>query len=313
MPCLISSSSCSSSCSAPSSPAWSRVRRGHGAAALAALLLAGCAGEVERPLGPQTILAPPTAVEDARMAVVVTPFEGLDRPEAAALQDALVKALRARDVAASAVNPAPGSHLVRGRAVPDPSGLVAIEGEMVSPGGLVDARMRALGRRLDDEGSRVALARELANDLVDGPRAPRLAMPTPAAPSYWRVRVPAIDAAPGDGGQTLPRAVRRALALSGVPVVEESGPDVLTLEGRVDLLPPRGSAQGITIGWRVLGPDGAEMGRVDQSNEVPTGSLDGAWGPVASAAGSAAAEGLATAIGRLPPPSAATPGQSGAK
>jgi hypothetical protein len=59
--------------------------------------------------------------------------------------------------------------------------------------------------------------------------------------------------------------------------------------------------QNITISWQVRGADGSEKGRIDQANAIPAGSLDGAWGPVASAAGAAAAEGLADLIGRLPP------------
>ena len=50
--------------------------------------------------------------------------------------------------------------------------------------------------------------------------------------------------------------------------------------------------QPITIDWSVTDPSGKKLGTVSQKNEVPQGSLDGAWGKTADAAAAAAAQGI---------------------
>jgi hypothetical protein len=265
-------------------------------------------GESPAPFDPGVVLGPPSAETDARVAMVVTPFEGLERDEAAALQASLVAAFRKRDVAASAVNPAPGSQLVRGGVLPGPGGTRIIDAELVSPGGIVTSDVRVAEARLDDSEARAGIATRLAAGLLDGPAAAAVApaadpAPKPAeAPARWRVRVANVKGAPGDGEASLTQAVRRSLQLAGYDIVDGQAPGVLSVEGSVSVSAPRGPAQNVAITWRVLGPDGAEKGRIDQANDVPTGSLDTSWGPIASAAGSAAAGGLADLIDRLPPP-----------
>jgi hypothetical protein len=265
-------------------------------------------GDSPEPFDPGVVLAPPSAETDARVAMVVTPFTGLGHDEASALQASLVAAFRKRDVAASAVNPAPGSQLVRGSVRPGPGGTRIIVAELVNPGGIVTNDVRIPDARLDDPEIRTGLATRLAAGLLDGPGAAAAQVaPAPAqkpaeAPARWRVRVANVAGAPGDGEASLTKAVRRSLQLAGYDVVEQKAPGVLSVEGSVSLSAPRGPAQNVAITWRVVGPDGAEKGRIDQANDVPTGSLDTSWGPIASAAGSAAAGGLADLIGRLPPP-----------
>ena len=48
----------------------------------------------------------------------------------------------------------------------------------------------------------------------------------------------------------------------------------------------------ITIDWNVSDPAGKKLGTVSQKNDVPQGSLDGAWGKTADAAAAAAAQGI---------------------
>ena len=50
--------------------------------------------------------------------------------------------------------------------------------------------------------------------------------------------------------------------------------------------------QPIQIDWNVNDPKGKKLGTVSQKNEVPQGSLDGAWGKTADAAAAAAAQGI---------------------
>ena len=56
--------------------------------------------------------------------------------------------------------------------------------------------------------------------------------------------------------------------------------------------------QPIQIDWNVKDPQGKKLGTVSQKNEIPQGSLDGAWGKTADAAAAAAAQGI---LKLLPP------------
>ena len=57
--------------------------------------------------------------------------------------------------------------------------------------------------------------------------------------------------------------------------------------------------QSVTVDWTVLAPDGARIGTVSQSNAVPAGSLDGAWGPVARAVAENGAQGIVAMLRRI--------------
>ena len=50
--------------------------------------------------------------------------------------------------------------------------------------------------------------------------------------------------------------------------------------------------QPIQIDWMVRDPQGKRLGTVSQKNDIPAGSLDGAWGQTADAAAAAAAQGI---------------------
>jgi len=249
------------------------------------------------------------------MGLMVTPFEGLPADQADVIQTLLIKALHDRDVAAAAINPAPGSHLLRGRLIRGADGQPQITAELVNPNGSVAASTRVDATRLDEPTGRTAVAQHLAAVLVDGTasQAETAAVNADAdtageARAHWQLVVPEVTGAPGDGGRSLSEATRRALELAGFNVLasgkkpdKKTGKTVLTVAGSVTLSEPRGPVQSITLSWQVRGVDGSEKGRIDQANDIPAGSLNGAWGPVASAAGAAAAQGLADLIGRLPP------------
>ena len=100
--------------------------------------------------------------------------------------------------------------------------------------------------------------------------------------------------------------MRFYLQQAKVKIVDKPTPEALIVQGTVEISAPRGGAQPITITWRVLGPDGSEMGKVAQNNAVPTGSLDKTWGDIAFLIAEAAAPGVTQIIKRV----ADTPGQS---
>jgi hypothetical protein len=54
----------------------------------------------------------------------------------------------------------------------------------------------------------------------------------------------------------------------------------------------RDGKQPIQIEWVVKDPQGKRLGTVSQKNDIPEGSLDGAWGKTADQAAGAAVQGI---------------------
>lgn len=105
--------------------------------------------------------------------------------------------------------------------------------------------------------------------------------------------VPSVVGAPGDGGTALANALRRELQRKGVALSPVTNPSSYRVQGKVKLGPPTGGKQSIAIDWNVKEPGGRDLGTVSQKNEIPAGSLNGAWGQTADAAAAAAAHGIA--------------------
>lgn len=81
-------------------------------------------------------------------------------------------------------------------------------------------------------------------------------------------------------------------------VSDENGTPAFRLEGDVAVTPVDGATERITLRWRVIAADGAELGRLDQQNDIPAGSLDGAWGEVAFLVADGVASGVAAILER---------------
>ena len=56
--------------------------------------------------------------------------------------------------------------------------------------------------------------------------------------------------------------------------------------------PADNGEQPIKIDWVVRDPKGVSLGTVSQENKIPAGSLNGNWGSTASAAATAATQGI---------------------
>ncbi len=104
--------------------------------------------------------------------------------------------------------------------------------------------------------------------------------------------VPAVTGAPGDGAQSLTGAIQAELAKNGVPLTTQASTTAYRVEGVVKVGAARDGSQPIQIDWNVKDPQGKKLGTVSQKNEIPEGSLDGAWGRTADAAAAAAAQGI---------------------
>jgi hypothetical protein len=129
---------------------------------------------------------------------------------------------------------------------------------------------------------------------------------TPATASIGRdagvnAMVPSVTGAPGDGSVSLTSAIQRELSKNGVSLADRAAASTYRVEGRVVMGPPADGRQAIAIDWTVKDPKGAKLGTVSQKNDVPAGSLDGAWGSNASEAAEAAAQGI---LKLLPQPKA---------
>lgn len=104
--------------------------------------------------------------------------------------------------------------------------------------------------------------------------------------------VPSVTGAPGDGSVALTSAIQRELTRSGVALTETPSAQTYRVEGKVVVGEGQNGKQPIQIDWNVKDPQGKKLGTVSQKNEIPQGSLDGAWGKTADAAASAAAQGI---------------------
>jgi len=139
-----------------------------------------------------------------------------------------------------------------------------------------------------------------------GKKGPALASTQTTTGSIARDRaltavVPSVKGAPGDGSTSLTAAIQRELQTKGVSLTERATPATYRVEGNVILGAGRDGKQAIQIEWVVRDPHGKKLGTVSQKNDIPEGSLDGAWGRVADQAANAAVQGI---LKLLPAPSA---------
>jgi hypothetical protein len=104
--------------------------------------------------------------------------------------------------------------------------------------------------------------------------------------------VPRVTGAPGDGSSSLTAAIQRELSSKGVSVTDKATPVAYRVEGSVSVGAAKEGKQPIHIEWLVKDPKGKKLGTVSQRNEIPEGSLNGAWDQTAEQAASAAAQGI---------------------
>ena len=157
-------------------------------------------------------------------------------------------------------------------------------------------RRRALRRRRRPEPGAVQSASAIRRHRARARRRaqpPSRARPPPALPRSERggCLVPPLPAHRATATRPSParcRASCRGRALSA----DRPGERRLSVEGKVIVGAAKEGKQSIQIDWRVKDPQGKALGTVSQKNEIPQGSLDGAWGKTADAAAAAAAQGI---------------------
>lgn len=268
------------------------------AAAGLALLLAACQGETSHPFTGHTV-PPPSLRPPDSAGIFVLPAEGAPEPSARALAEAMAAALQSADVPASASASNQQSYRLVAKAVAAPADgqrqAVSLTWELRDAAGKlvgsVPARIDAVAAgwaRGDPE-----LARALAQ-----PAAPELAKliqgnaPLPAGGINPVVAVREVTGAPGDGNRALTRAMGEALKRDELTLAGPDAKSDFVLAGAVSVAPSDGQKQTVKVVWILSRADGSEIGRVNQENAVPAGSLDRAWGEVAYAVTGAAAPGV---------------------
>lgn len=245
----------------------------------------------------------------ARAGVLVAPIGGLEGALDERLRGAVAAGLRDRDIAASSRGAHRRSFLLQGSLLDedtrDDEVLLTLRWRLIDPQGLAVGEVRQderLPRRAWMRGGEAALAQIAAN------AAPRIEAlirvgrdDKPAA--ALRLTLRPVDGAPGDGQQSLTRALKAALRRAGYAVGEDaqSQPDTDTILvlGGIRLQNAGVLSQRIEVTWTLIRPDGAEVGRVSQSNVIPKGSLDGPWGEVALIVADGAAAGISDLLAQL--------------
>jgi hypothetical protein len=245
--------------------------------------------------------------------VTIAPIDGTPRATAEKLGPAMASALQQREIAASDKTASVDSYELLGRIEEmPPSGdkvaLVAVW-QLRNPSG------ESLGERTErleaapsdwQEGVEDAVARlaaasadRIAALLQDEP-------PTEAElGGHTRLLISGVGGAPGDGGQSLPRAITEILKRQDVAIVTDPQAAAdLVLDAEIVVATPKGGKQNVKIVWRVRRKDGGEIGTVGQENDVPAGLLDGAWGDVAYMVAASAQDGIMQLVARGTPPSA---------
>ena len=237
--------------------------------------------------------------------VLVQPIEGVPAALAAALADETVEALLVREVPASTHAASRASITLAGR-------IGAVGGTLhwtlVAPGGETVLRFqepRPDGPWKELTAPALSAVATRAAERVSAALEPPAYRPG-GAPTTLPVVLTGVHGAPGDGGATLTRAMRRSLGRAGIAIADIADEETFLVQGRVRVDESSTDQRGtlVAIAWTVLHPDGTRIGTVTQSNRVAPEQLAGSWGPLADAVARAGAPGIAELLSRAAAPEA---------
>jgi hypothetical protein len=281
-----------------------------GSGAAAALLVAACqplphpfADDVPRRGSPLLELRDSASV-------TIAPIEGMPRATAEKLGPAMASALQEHEIVASDKTASIGSYELVGRIQETPSAegkaaLVALW-ELRDPSG---QRLGERSERLEapaadwQQGSDDAVARLAAASAAQLAAMLQDDAPTEAeVAGRTRLQIGGVTGAPGDGGESLSRAIAELLKKQDLAITTDSQAKAdLVLDAEVIIAKPKAGKQNVKIVWHVRRKDGVEIGTVGQENDVPAGLLDGAWGDVAYMVAVSAQDGIMQLVARGAP------------
>ena len=288
----------------PPAPASTKTRLLKTALLAAALLAAACQ-PLPRPLAD---VAPPDAellTLPGRGGLAILEVEGLSGPRGGAFAKELADALQAQEVPAIAGKGMQESLFLLGRVRTRDIGTDQVEAswewELVDGAGATIDRLEerdVMGRREWQWAGAKALARRAAPTVAALYNA---RMPAPPAEAKRRqVFLAGITGAPGDGGRTLPRALAAVIEARDLAAAGDRAGAIAIVEGTMSVKPSGPGKEKAEIRWRVTRPNGEEVGVVTQANDIPAGSLKGAWGEIAGHVALGAADGIVDLVQRIP-------------
>jgi hypothetical protein len=241
------------------------------------------------------------------MSVTIAPIEGTPRATAERLGAAMAGALQQHEIPASDKTASIASYELVGRI----AGLPASQGRtmLVAVWELRDPSGKSLGERTErieapvrdwEEGKEDAVTRlaaasaaGLAGMLQDDPPAEDDTV------GQTRLLIGGVEGAPGDGTESLPRAITAILKRQDIAIVSDPQAKAdLVLNAAVVVAKPKAGKQNVQIVWHLRRKDGGEIGTVGQENDVPAGLLDGAWGDIAYMVAVSAQDGIMQLVAR---------------
>ncbi len=244
--------------------------------------------------------------------VTIAPVQGTPRATAEKLGAAMASALQQLEIPASDKAASIGSYELVGKIATTPASagktaLVAVW-DLHEPSGL------SLGERTErleaptrdwEEGAQDAVTRLAAASAVRLAAMLQDEAPTEAETGgQTRLLISGVDGAPGDGTDSLPRAITEVLRRQDIAIVTDPEAKAdLVLRATVVVAKPKAGKQNVKIVWYLRRKDGGEIGTVGQENDVPAGLLDGPWGDVAYMVAVSAQDGIVQLVARgaLPP------------
>ena len=254
---------------------------------LVPLTLAAC-GDVPRPFQPSRKLVDPKSLiaPKADASLAITSVTGLPGALGADLSELVAFDLRERGVPAFTDFANKSSWWLYGDYRTDPP---RIEWSLIDPDGKgatnLTTRVPA-GRpdpKLVDAMAKAAVPQIEKTVRVDpGPEQPQVKL---------AVLFEGVTGAPGDGNESLGRAMQTELTRMGLRLADAPGEGVLRLGGTVTMA-DAGREQRVAIAWRLADPKGTEIGTIAQENAIPRGRLDRTWGDIAWVAAQGGAYGL---------------------
>ncbi len=267
---------------------------------LLALALAACQGSGQSsPVSHANVVTPALTPPDSA-GILVLPVTGAPQPAANDIAQAMAEALQQADVPAStAASNRHSFHLsstVATLAAGDAGDDIIITWTLADSDGRkiggAESNITASAETWGRGGETIARA-------LAGPAALDIAKlvesdaPLPQGNASPVVALGLVHGAPGDGDAALARAMGAALERIHISLAgPDNGKPDYTLSGEVEVSPPDGKNQRVKVSWALQRSDGSEVGRINQENAVPAGSLDTFWGDIAYAVTSAAAPGV---------------------
>jgi hypothetical protein len=135
-----------------------------------------------------------------------------------------------------------------------------------------------------------ALAPGIASGTIDG--VTEAAVAADAAMLFFE----GVTGAPGDGDESLARAMTSVLKRSGVPLAASADAATHLLAATVGTVAKDSSVSEVTIEWHLATRGGEVVGTISQKNPVRTAMIDKRWGELAHIVASAAADGVLDAF-----------------